>query len=200
MPIFAVTHGIAVRAFASDVNAAPLECAKRNIEESGVTDKISCILTSGFDGMGTFGITDAAICGMGGELIEKIIADAGDFIRKAGFRLIVQPMTRPEAARRALWRAGFYISSESVICEDGKFYTIICADFTAEKMYDHDNFEAAFGDFSVKCFESDAVKADFFAHETQKYERMMNGKLMAGIDVSAEKETIRRLAEISEAL
>lgn len=194
LPIYAVKSGTAVHAIASDVNEAPLLRAKENIRRCGLEKKIDCMLTSGFDGMGSLPITDAAICGMGGELTAEIINGA-PFIRRIGFRLIIQPMTRAEAAREALGAAGFCISVERTVYEDGKFYTIIAADHDGiEKTYD--KFTLLFGDLSPERFCSDEERRSYIKSSIKKYERIIEGKSRSQIDVSDERSIVCRLSEM----
>lgn len=195
LPIWAVTNGVAVHAVASDVNEGPLRRACENAARYGVGSRVSCVLANGFDGMESYGITDAAICGMGGELIADIVERA-TFIKSEGVRLIVQPMTMPDAARRGLWRAGFAITDELTVCEGDKYYTVICADYCGGVHNEFDNFTALYGDIVARRFESDDVRTNYFKHEIGKYEQIIKGKSSAGLDVSAEQEIIRRLAEV----
>ena len=194
LPIWAVTNNIAVLSIASDVNEGPLLRARENAERYGVCELVSCVLTNGFDGMDELGITDAAICGMGGEMIADIITRA-DFIKADGFRLIIQPMTRIDASRRGLWNAGFHIMGESTVYENGKYYTVICADYCGTAR-DADDFTALYGDITARSFESADVRRGYFEHEIGKYKQVIEGKNSAGIDVSAEHEIIRRLTEV----
>ena len=194
LPIWAVTNGIAVRAVASDVNEGPLKRARENAARYGVGDRVQCILANGFDGMESYGITDAAICGMGGELIADIVERAA-FIKSNSFRLIVQPMTMQDAARRGLWRAGFAIMDELTVCEGDKFYTVICADYCGI-VREVDDFTALYGDIATRRFESDDVRTNYFKHEIDKFEQIIQGKSSASLDVSAEREIIRRLTEV----
>lgn len=193
LPIYAVKNGLATRALATDVNRAPLMRAEANIQKYDVGAYVRCILTPGFDGLGSLGITDAAICGMGGELIADIVSSA-EFIRTEGFRLIIQPMTRLDAARRGILQAGFSIVSELTVFDEGKYYTVICADFDGI-CREADDFFAMFGDFTVKRFESDEVCCGSIKHEIAKYERIIKGKSTSGIDVSKEREIVTRLSE-----
>ncbi len=197
LPIYAIMKAGACRAYASDVNSGPLERAKENISRLCDCSVLpTCVLTSGFDGMETLGLTDAAICGMGGELAAEIILRGKETVSKPDFRLIIQSMTKLDAVRRGLWRAGFDIISETVVFEYGKYYTVICADFCGiDTSGAHDDFEAAFGDFAVKQFEANETRAGYLAHEIAKYERIEKGKALAGLSVSEEETVIKWLSE-----
>lgn len=195
LPIYAVKSGLSERAFATDVNRSPLLRAKENIKQYGVSDRITCVLTSGFDSLEGKEITDAAVCGMGGELIADII-DMADFIKVPGFRLILQPMTRPEAARRSLSRCGFAVTSESVVFDGGKYYTVIAADCNGAARECEDEFQALYGDFKVKHFASADVRRGYLTHELSKFERTIKGKSTSGADTSREESIAKKLSAI----
>lgn len=193
LPIYAVMTNTAVSAVASDVNEGPLSRARENIDKNGLSDRIECRLASGFEGMDDLPITDAAICGMGGELIADIISSA-DFIRSDGFRLIVQPMTMAEVTRRALGRLGFVTVGEKTVREDRKFYTVIAAEYDGI-IRQPDDFTAFFGHFSDGDgrFENECDRRDYIMHEITKFERIIKGKRTAGLDVSFELAMNERL-------
>ncbi len=194
LPIWAVKTGAAGRAIASDINTGPLLRARENVRQNGCSGSIECVLSSGFDALDSRGITDAAICGMGGELIAKIVGEA-DFIKRRGFRLIIQPMTMQNAARRGLWQNGFGIESEITVFEDGKYYTVICADYTGQAE-DHDEFYALYGDLASRKFEPFDIRHGYFKGQISKYERIIKGKGGVGLDVSVETDIVRRLSEV----
>lgn len=191
LPIYAVMTKTAVSAVASDVNEGPLSRARENIAGNGLSGRIECRLTSGFDGMDDLQITDAAICGMGGELIADMISSA-DFIRRDGFRLIVQPMTMAEITRRSLGRLGFVTVCEKTVREDRKFYTVIAAEYDGV-IRRPDDFTAFFGCFSDGRFENECDRRDYIMHEITKFERIIEGKRTAGLDVSFELAMSERL-------
>lgn len=191
LPIYSVLKRKCRRAIAADINEMPLMHARENIDKYGLTDKIECVLTSGFDGLDVYGITDGAVCGMGGELIAAIISK-NSFIKQEGFRLIVQPMTMHNVTRAALLQEGFEITEEISLIEDQKYYTVICADYVGETS-EYDGFQLLFGDFSRKKYVGDGVRESFINHDIEKYERIASGKRKAGIDASIEEDIINKL-------
>ena len=132
LPIFLLESGRISRAVCSDINAGPLDSAKRNALEHSLTDKIDFILTDGAQGLDVYGATDIAVCGMGGELIGRIISSA-PFLKKTGLRLILQPMSRQELLRRCLYSEGFEIIGERYSYADGKYYLCICAEYVGTR-------------------------------------------------------------------
>ncbi len=129
LPVFLLLEGVIERAVCSDINEGPLDNARATARAMGVCDKIDFILTDGAAELSQYGITDMAICGMGGELIARIIEDA-PHIRQNRVRLILQPMTRQEHLRTYLYKNGFSITDEDYVSESGKFYSVLVAEYT----------------------------------------------------------------------
>lgn len=129
LPVFLLEEGKIAHAYASDINEGPLKSAKRHIEESGHADRVTLVLTDGLTGLEGHGITDVAVCGMGGELIADILT-AAPFVKDSSIRLILQPMTRAAHLRRTLAKEGFAIVDECVTEAAGKLYFCMAAAYT----------------------------------------------------------------------
>jgi len=128
LPVFLCREGKISRAYACDIVEGPLARAKEHIGESGFADRITPVLTDGLVGLEACGITDVAICGMGGELIARILADA-PFVKDKNIRLILQPMTHAQDLRAFLAKEGFSIVDECVRSAAGKHYFCIAAEY-----------------------------------------------------------------------
>ncbi|MBR5312381.1 MAG: SAM-dependent methyltransferase [Clostridia bacterium] len=133
LPVNLIQRGIAVRAVACDINEGPLERARWSAAKYGVTDKIRFVLADGLDGVQPEkdGVNEIIICGMGGELIARIV-DASSYTRKPDVRLILQPMTCAPELRQYLWDNGFRILEERLCEAAGKIYTCIHAAYDGE--------------------------------------------------------------------
>ena len=143
LPLFLLDRGVIGRAVCADINEGPLASAVENARECGLSDRITFKLTNGAIGLSDMGITDYAICGMGGELIAEII-DASEHLKDKGVHLILQPMTKQAHLRKYLAKEGFSILSEDYSHEAGRYYLTILAEYcgTAREISD---FEAEFG-------------------------------------------------------
>lgn len=128
LAIEVLKNGLALSAIASDINEQPLLKGKENAARSGV--KMDFYLSDGFDAIDGLPITSAAICGMGGELIAKII-DRSAVARRA--TVIVQPMSAQEELRKYLWDNGFSVEKEIFVYEAGKSYTVMKISFSGER-------------------------------------------------------------------
>lgn len=113
---------------ATDINAAPLENARRNLEKSGVSEKVKLVLCDGLSGVKREDADAVVIAGMGGDVISGIIAKC-NFIRDSEILLILQPMTAVSQLRRFLGDMGFSVISETAVCENGKVYSVMTARF-----------------------------------------------------------------------
>lgn len=133
LPVNLIQRGIAVRAVACDINEGPLERARWSAAKYGVTDKIRFVLADGLDGVQPEkdGVNEIIICGMGGELIARIV-DASSYTRMPEVRLILQPMTCAPELRQYLWDNGFRILEERLCEAAGKIYTCIHAAYDGE--------------------------------------------------------------------
>ena len=125
--IEAVRRGIVKSAIAADINEMPLEKGRENSASQGVDIKF--VLSDGFENLENEGITSAAICGMGGELIAKIILKS-ETARHCD--LILQPMSQTDELRRALWDNGFKIDEEVFVTENRKVYTVMRTFFSGK--------------------------------------------------------------------
>jgi tRNA (adenine22-N1)-methyltransferase len=143
LPLFLIGEGKITRAVCTDINRGPLESAVKNARAFGYEDKIIFKLTDGADGTDGMGITDYAICGMGGELIADII-ERSPHLMTEGVRLILQPMSRQSYLRRYLASRGFFEIGESYSCDSGKYYLCIAVEYDGA-CREISDFEAEFG-------------------------------------------------------
>ncbi|MBR2342683.1 MAG: SAM-dependent methyltransferase [Clostridia bacterium] len=132
LPLFLLSEGRIERAVCSDINEGPLCSAEQNAAAAGLSEKIDFHLTDGALSLAGLGITDVAVCGMGGELIADII-DRAPWLRTRGVRLILQPMTRAGELRSYLGAAGFSVMAEDYSEAQGKYYVTVVAEYTGER-------------------------------------------------------------------
>lgn len=116
------------KVIASDVRDGPLEAARRTASETGA-DNVEVVKSDGLENIDY--ADDVVICGMGGELIAKIISSCR--FLSSDTRFILQPMTKADFLRRFLYKNGFEIVRESAAYDGGKAYAVILARYTGEK-------------------------------------------------------------------
>ena len=183
LPIFLLREGRIRRAFCSDVNEGPLNKAKENAIDSGIVSGIEFYLTDGAAELSGKGITDFAICGMGGELIARIIAEC-DFLRERGIRLILQPMTRHAALRRALYLMGYRPVAEHYSVADGKSYVTFVYEYSSVSL-DLDPVTEEFGEREFSQGEREDVRA-YLLSRRKSLSRTLSGKRTSGRDTARE--------------
>lgn len=120
LAIEVIKRGVASQAIAADINEMPLLKGKENAERLGMD--IEFILSDGLDAFDERDISSCAVCGMGGELIAKIILRS---TAARGALLVLQPMSAQEELRKSLWDNGFDILKEIFTIESGKAYTVM---------------------------------------------------------------------------
>lgn len=121
LPLFLLDEGRISRAVCADVNRGPLDSARKNAELRGHLDSVDFVLTDGAAALADMGVTDYAICGMGGELIADIIS-AAPHLRSEKINLILQPMTKQAYLRKFLLSEGFRITAERYSYDAGRYY------------------------------------------------------------------------------
>lgn len=126
LPISLYNDGVIAEAVISDVNRGPLKSGRLNVARLAPGLRASFVLSDGFLQVPADSYDVAAICGMGGELIVKIIRQGGD---KARCPLILQPMTHADSLRAYLWEQGFEITEERFVREGSRVYCVLLADY-----------------------------------------------------------------------
>lgn len=113
---------------ASDVRDGPLDAARRTVSECGVTN-VKIVKS---DGLAEIDYADdVIICGMGGELIARIIS--GCRFLSDDTRFILQPMTKANYLRCWLCENGFEIIEEKTASDGDFLYTIMYVQYTGER-------------------------------------------------------------------
>ena len=192
LPIFLLKSGVIDRAVCSDINEGPLAKARENASDAGLLSKIDFVLTDGAAALSEYGITDAAICGMGGELIARIISDA-PYLHRKGIRLILQPMSRVAHLRGKLAALGFSVLDESYSESDGKLYVCIMAEYTAEKK-EISVIEAEIGRL-FKDNDNNSCQIKYCEAKKRAYLRVAEGKRLGGARDEYEQMLIRAIDE-----
>ena len=200
LPIFLLKTGRIERAYLSDVNSGPLSSAERNAAAEELTDRCEFILTDGAAALSGKGITDYAICGMGGELIARIIEDA-PHLKDGSVRLILQPMTKQEHLRRYLALAGFTIIKERFSHDSGKYYVTMVAEYCGESR--ELSFEEAELGLEASHVEDRIEYLGFLEGKRRAARIALRGKETGGYDTADEEERLaiieKRIAKLTGA-
>lgn len=131
LPVALCLSGRIPSALACDINPLPLQSAQENIAKYQLSDRIKTRLSDGLHELRPDEADDIVIAGMGGELIRDILA-AAPWIRNSAKNLVLQPMTHHEDLVRWLYENGFAIRRQQAVLDEGKYYTVIAAQYTGE--------------------------------------------------------------------
>ena len=132
IPIRLAKSGYSGNIFASDVAEGPLNTARSAAHAAGVENKIRFLHCDGLDLCPPEDISDILIAGMGGDTICGIL-DRAEWIFSGQYRLILQPMTRPEVLRYWLIHNEFSINLEAVVREEQHVYQLFRAEMGPNK-------------------------------------------------------------------
>ena len=193
LPIFLCKAGIAQSALACDINEGPCERARENIRLHGCGDKIEVVRADGLEGAADYAPTDVVICGMGGELIAKIVF-ASPLTRGKGVRLILQPMTKAPALRDALVTHGFEIVDEALVRDD-RIYQVICAEYTGKNVSLSD-LELLLGPVNLK--KRGELFDQFVRGHVRTQKKILVSKTLHGIRHDRESALIDQLEKLTE--
>lgn len=124
LPVCLLLEGKIRRAIAADLRSGPLDRAKLTAKEYNCNENIGFRLCDGLSAIAPDEVDAIVIAGMGGETIAAIL-QAAPWTKNEGYTLILQPMSAQNALRAWLWRNGYGIKQERIICEGDKLYNIL---------------------------------------------------------------------------
>ncbi len=126
VPISLMLNGRILQALAMDVREGPLARAKEHIREYQLENSIHVRLSDGLSAYQKGEADSIVISGMGGALTERILTEgAGKY---EGVReLILSPQSELFLVRRWLRKNGWSIERETMLVEEGKYYTVMKA-------------------------------------------------------------------------
>ncbi len=192
LPLFLLEQGKIKHAVCSDVNEGPLETARENAKSRDMYSKIDFILTDGASALEGMGISDFAICGMGGELISDII-DRAPFLKDPKINLILQPMSKQRHLRAYLAASGFSVKSEAYTCEGRHCYLTLLASYTGN-IYTLSPLEAELGLPPYDFF--DASRRKYTEAKLRSLMRTKEGKERGGENCEEDEALIRLINEL----
>ncbi len=192
LPLFLLDLGRIGYAYCCDINEGPLASARRNAEERGRLDKCEFILTDGAAVLAGRGITDYAICGMGGELIAEII-DRAPHLRDSSVNLILQPMSKQEKLRSYLYSAGFAITHESYSLDAGKYYVCMRATYDG-KAREMSALDAVTGPRDA-VYDGYDCRLAYLRAKLKSHRRALEGRQISGEATEGEAKLVKSLCE-----
>ncbi|MBO5092674.1 MAG: SAM-dependent methyltransferase [Clostridia bacterium] len=191
LPIYLALNGKIKSAIASDINEGPIERAKENIHKYSLENMIQARVAPGLEGIEKFEPTDIVICGMGGELIVKIL-EASQYVRNKNVRLVLQPMTTAKELREYL-QNGFSTIAEKIVFEDNKIYQILCVQYVGD-LEPLSEIELELGKLNIQNKEENFDKLLYSA--IAKKQKRYEGLKLGGYDTSEIEKEIQELEKL----
>ncbi|WP_242843160.1 class I SAM-dependent methyltransferase [Lacrimispora celerecrescens] len=142
IPIHLVQEGKAKHAIAMDVRKGPLLRAQAHIHEAGLEAHVEVRLSDGLLKLEQNEADCVVIAGMGGELIIHILEE-GRGLWEGIPHWVLSPHSELDKVRRFLEEQEFFTWRETMIKEDGKFYTVMGINRT-NKAGEKDNREISY--------------------------------------------------------
>lgn len=191
LSIHLIKENIAKGVIACDVNKGPVEIAKANIKQAGLSDIIEVRLSDGLDKIAPGEVNSVVIAGMGGPLIISILENGKSVLDKVD-EIIVEPQSEVSKVRHYLEDNGYKIVNESMICDENKYYPIIKA--VHGRMYLQDEIYYKFGKLPID--EANHVLYDFLTKRRTQLDDIISSLAKAGQSDSAKE----RLATLKDEL
>lgn len=194
VPIYLVKERIAVHAIAMDVRTGPLARARDHVREYGLEDRVFVRLSDGLKELKPGEADCVIIAGMGGELIIKILTEGRHMWDSVGY-WVLSPHSESDKVRRFLREQSFFTDKETMIEEDGKFYTVMgvrglpCAGQAAEEEIRGRNLdtEDRYGRLLIE--QKNPVLKAYLEKEHKKLTAVLSGLPEHGSDKVMERRT-----------
>lgn len=196
IPVYLLQNEIASFAIACDINKGPLERAKLNAEKYGVGHKMRFTLADGLNGVEPErdSVTDIIICGMGGELVARIINES-EYTRKNGVHLILQPMSAADDLRSFLDKSGFAVIDEVLSTAAGKTYCCLLVEYDGVKRTSTPA-ELLLGRKTIE--KREPLFEKYAGEILARLDTKINGMKKGGLSAVAEEECRREIMDILE--
>ena len=194
IPIYLVIERGFSRTLAMDINEGPLLRAVENIEKYGVGDYVETRLSDGLDGLSENEAESIIIAGMGGILINRILAE-GIKIVKSTKELILSPHSDIPLVRSFLCNNNLNIVDENVVFEDNKYYFVFKV--INGNMEFEDELDAVYG--HILFDKKSPVFRDYLMKELEKREDIL-GRMSISSNAVRKEELIKETELIKRGL
>ncbi len=146
LPVYLIQNDQISCAIAGEVVEGPFFSAKQTVRDYRMEDRIEVRLGDGLQILSKEDeITTVTICGMGGELISRILEAGYSGSHLNGReRLILQPNVAEHFVREWLMNHSYQIVEETVVSDNHRLYEIIVAE-PVEKRVEYTELELKYG-------------------------------------------------------
>ena len=151
LPVYLIQNDQITSAIAGEVVEGPYLSAKQTVRDYRMENRIEVRLGDGLQILSKEDdITAVTICGMGGELISRILEAGYSGGHLNGLeRLILQPNVAEHFVREWLMNHSYHIVEETVVEDNHRLYEIIVAE-PVDKRVDYTELELKYGPILLK--------------------------------------------------
>jgi tRNA (adenine22-N1)-methyltransferase len=195
LPAWLLQNGVCSFCTATDINAQPLESARRTLSEAGVSDRAELLLCDGLADCDSEKIDTVVIAGMGGDNIAGILSRAP--WAREGRLLLLQPMSKAERLRAWLCEAGYEIMGERLVRDAGKLYAVISA--VGGRAHKLTEAEMLTGEYALVCREE--LFGEMISEKIEKFTRAVEGQQHAETpspQLDENRRILRQLIKMKE--
>ncbi len=151
-----------------DNKISPLNVAKKNLASYDAKAHIKYTLSDGLKEIDK-GVNVACICGMGGDLIAKIISDEKEKAKKLSY-LVLAPNSKVANLHQMLNKLGFSIVDEKIVEDHNKFYFIMKVSYGVPSLPLND-IEISYGKYQL--IKEKDVYSKYLMLEKQRLETIL---------------------------
>lgn len=124
IPIYLSLHDQISHGIAMDVRRGPLERAREHVAQYRLTGRIELRLSDGLKELHANEADTVVIAGMGGELMMRILEE-GSHVWDSVLTWVLSPQSDFFKVRQYLQEQGFCIDRETMLIDEGKYYTVM---------------------------------------------------------------------------
>jgi tRNA (adenine22-N1)-methyltransferase len=189
IPIHLVQEGKAKYAIAMDVREGPLLRARAHIQEAGLKTQVEVRLSDGLLKLGQNEADCVVIAGMGGELMIHIL-EGGRNLWEGIPYWVLSPHSDLDKVRRFLEEQEFFIKQETMIKEEGKYYSVMGVS-RKTKACQKEEREISYRYGKGLLESKDPVLKEYLKKEEEQLEQIIKGLSMSGTEAA-----VRRMEEL----
>ncbi|WP_333649582.1 tRNA (adenine(22)-N(1))-methyltransferase [Lacrimispora sp.] len=173
IPIHLVQEGKAKHAIAMDVREGPLLRAHAHIREAGLEGRIEVRLSDGLLKLEEQEADCVVIAGMGGELMIHILEEGKRLWNQIPY-WVLSPHSEIDKVRKFLLEQEFFPEQETMIEEEGKYYTVMGVSRRGTDREDYDR--EIFYRYGKQLLESKSpVLLEYLTKEEEQLQKILDG-------------------------
>lgn len=172
LPAYLLLTGKIPSAIAADLRKGPLQNAEETVKKYGLYDKVTLVLSDGFQNLASFDCKEFVLAGMGGNLMADLLS-AAPWLQNPDIHLVLQPQSHQEDLREYLYRNGFTILKEQLCREGTHLYLAMEAEYTGA-VTDASPLSCYLGTLADS---EDPLKKEYFSRVLDRLDKRREGLL-----------------------